>query len=187
MFCPRCGQPQPNEATRFCPRCGCEVGALKAFVEGSAPAPGASAAAARPPNAADAVRSKRDVTKGALWMFVFAFVVAALTVEFPPAHSGRIFFLTIAWLLLTLLINIGPLVRYFFGGEAAPSSVAEEKPPALDRVRRLFGRERPRASLPASRGEPVGIPVARPADTGEIIEAPASVSEHTTNLLDRQR
>lgn len=180
MFCPRCGQPQPQDSTRFCPRCGCEVGAVKALVEGGE----AGLTAATTPRAPDAARSRKDVTKGALFMFLFALAVAAATVDMPRSHSSRILFLTIAWLLLTLLVNLGPLVRYFFGRDASSSTAGGATP--LEGVAGIFKRGKPPGALPEGRGEPAFAPGARPLATGEMIEAPGSVIEHTTNLLDRE-
>lgn len=183
MFCPKCGQQQPQDATRFCSRCGYEVGAVKALVGGEAAPDAAPAATSR---VAEPVRSRKDVTKGAFFMFIFALCVAAATVDMPRSHSSRIFFLTVAWLALTLLINASPLVRYFFGGDASSRPAGGAPTSPLERVARVFRKKRQPESLPAAAGEPVGVLGARPAVTGEMVEAPPSVTDHTTNLLNRQ-
>lgn len=176
MFCPKCGQPQPADAVRFCSRCGCDLGAFK-----SPPAAGAGPPALAPaPEArgADAVQRKKDVTKGALLMFLFALFVAALTVDMPSSHSSRIVFLIIAWLALTLFINLGPMLRYFFGQDAL-SSAGERFLPA-----RLFRRGRRGEALPTPQTQPVGALPRQSVITGELADVP-SVTEHTTNLLNR--
>jgi hypothetical protein len=121
----------------------------------------------------DGSRGKRELTKGAFLMFLFALVVAALTVDMPRSHSSRIFFLTVAWLTLTLFINLGPLVRYFRGkgaGSEAPRG-------------RVEGGAR-EAALPAA-GQPLAALGERSLETGEMIKVP-SVTERTTHLLGKR-
>jgi len=167
MFCPKCGQPQTSDAVRFCSKCGFELDAVKPLVSGEEATP----ATVRD----DGSRKKRDLTKGAFLMFLFALVVAALTVDMPRSHSSRIFFLTVAWLALTLFINLGPLVRYFRGKGAA----SEERRGLVEGVAR-------EAALPAAQGQPLAALGERGLETGEMIKVP-SVTERTTNLLGKQR
>ena len=169
MFCPKCGQPQTSEAVRFCSKCGFELDAVKPLVSGEG-APAVPALTIRD----DGSRKKRELTKGAFLMFLFAVVVAALTVDMPRSHSSRIFFLTVAWLTLTLLINVGPLVRYFRGKGAASE----------DARGRVKGGAREEA-LPAAQGQPLAALGGRGQETGEMIKVP-SVTERTTNLLGKQ-
>lgn len=173
MFCPKCGQPQTSEAVRFCSKCGFELDAVKSLVNGEE----MPAATAAPPEIVqgDGLRKKREQTKGAFFMFLFALVVAALTVDMPRSHSSRIFFLTIAWLTFTLIINLGPLVRYFRGKGAA--SEASQG--------RVEGGAR-EAFLPAASGRPLVALGERSLETGEMIKVP-SVTERTTSLLGKHR
>ncbi|HEX8638075.1 MAG TPA: hypothetical protein VF692_08440, partial [Pyrinomonadaceae bacterium] len=71
------------------------------------------------------------MTIGALLMFFFALTVAAITVDMPSSHSARIIGLVVAWLILSVLINITPIIRYF-AGSVSPT---EEK----DSARMLSG------------------------------------------------
>ena len=112
MYCPKCSQEQVSDETRFCSRCGFQLNVVKALLaEESAPQ---SAEIQKPKRSLN----KRDLTIGAALMFVFAFIVATLTVSMPPNHSARILILVVAWLLLSLLINVKPMIQYFMRGEA---------------------------------------------------------------------
>ena len=90
-------------------------------------------------------------------MFLFALVVAALTVDMPRSHSSRIFFLTVAWLALTLLINLGPLVRYFRGRGAASEG-----------RRGLVEGDALEGALPAAHGQPLAALGERARARGDL-------------------
>lgn len=169
MFCPNCSQQQVSDETRFCSRCGFQLGVVKALLASD----GAGGGAPRPP---DPARRKKDLTVGAALMFLFALVVAAVTVDLPPSHSNRIVCLVIAWLLLTLFINLRPLVRYFLGGGPA----AENKG-ASDLATRVIPAA-PNPALPPARAVPAAGPAGQQFDTAEVAQPP-SVTERTTNIL----
>ncbi len=129
-------------------------------------------------------RRKKDLTSGALLMFVVALMVAAAGIDLPPSHSGRIIILIVAWLILTLLINIVPLWRYFFGGDG--SSASGGAPSKLS-VPGFFKRAAPthQQSLPPAHSLPVTSVGVRPVNTSEVVRPP-SVTEGTTNLLNNK-
>jgi hypothetical protein len=173
MFCPKCSQEQISEETRFCSRCGFELNVVKALLaeEGT-------------PQSAEIQKQnrslrRRDLTIGAALMFVFAFIMAALTVAFPPSSSFRIIYLTIAWLALTLLINIKPIIQFFVRGE---SNTTDEKllPSKLTAV---FNSEKQTAALPSSQSIPADFMI--PAANTAEMAPPPSVTESTTNLLNK--
>ena len=174
MFCPNCGQQQASDETRFCSRCGFQLGVVKAVLAAGV-GDEAQADVRRVP---DAARRKKDLTLGAALMFLFALFVAAATVELPPGHSNRIIVLVVAWLLLTLLINLRPLLRYFFGGAGAAEGTE------AGGAARLSGGRRDSA-LPPARAVPASEAGGRRFDTAEVAEPP-SVAERTTNLLGRK-
>lgn len=171
MFCPNCGQQQASDETRFCSRCGFQLGVVKAVLAAGETAD-APAAAARVP---DSARRKKDLTLGAALMFLSALAVAAATVELPPGHSNRIVALVIAWLVLSLLINLRPLLRYFFGGSPAAAAQDAHAPAPL-------GRAPHNPSLPPARAVPASELGGRQFGTAEAA-GPPSVAERTTNLL----
>lgn len=178
MFCPKCSQQQTSDEARFCSRCGFQLGVVKALL--SADEMAATGEAAR----LDPVQRIKDKTIGAFQMFLSALLMAALTVDMPRSSSFRIIMLTIAWLLLTLLLNIRPLVRYFFPRRAADASAPltssdTETDALLTRVDTSF------AALPSATSIPIAKLAGRRGDTTEVVEPP-SVTERTTNLLNRQ-
>jgi hypothetical protein len=181
MFCPKCSQQQISDETRFCSRCGFQLGAVKALLA-AGDAPGEQAATSLAP---DRSLRKRDVTLGSTLMFLAALLVATLTVSMPPAHSARIIFLIIAWLALALLINIVPLIRYFFNGDASSAASGAS---ASELARGLMTHVSPAArnsALPPAHSVPVANTDWSRAKTAEVVQPP-SVAEPTTNLLNNK-
>lgn len=181
MFCPKCSQPQSSDTVRFCSRCGFELSAVKSLINGEE----MPEAPLVKPHVAGAVQRKKDMTKGALLMFLSAFVIAAVTVDMPRSHSSRIFFLVIAWLALTLFINLGPLVRYFFGHDALSSARDNFLMRRLAKMSRSIRSFKGEKALPPSQSRPVEAFGAQAVNTGEML-TPPSVTDHTTNLLSKQ-
>lgn len=180
MFCPRCSQEQVSEEVRFCPRCGFQLGVVRMLlVEGETPT-----ASAALPEKQSFIRSlrKRDLTIGAMLMFVAAFMVAGITIDLPASHSAPILLLVVAWFLLSFAINAVPLFRYLFGAGTPESGRGASLPkPARGELASLAAR-----TLPPSRVSPEHVLNSRPANTAEALQPP-SVTEQTTNLLkDRQ-
>jgi len=175
MFCPKCSQEQVSDETRFCSRCGFQLNVVKALLaEENLPQ---SSEIQKP----DRSLRKRDLTIGAALMFVAAFIVAALTVSLPQNHSARILFLIVGWLLLSLLINIKPMIQYFMRGETgAPDEKYLPPKPASN----LFSAaESKNAALPTAQSIPADFMMPG-ANTAEMVPPP-SVTEPTTNLLNK--
>jgi hypothetical protein len=173
MFCPKCSQEQVSDETRFCSRCGFQLNVVKALLaEESLPQ---SAEIQKP----DRSLRKRDVTIGAALMFVCAFLVAVFTVAMPPNHSSRILLLIVAWLLLSFLINIKPLIRFFLRGEN--SSMDEKLLPS--KLTAVFNSEKQNAALPSAQSIPADFMM--PAANTAEMAPPPSVTEPTTNLLNK--
>lgn len=182
MFCPRCSQQQVSEEPRFCSRCGFQLHVVKSLLASGGALEEASGGAGGA-SPIDRSRRRRDWTVGAAMMFGAAFLVAALTVELPPGHSGPIFFLFVAWLALTLLINLKSIFRFFVGHDVAPArgTAATKGAPAFS------GGQSPLTSngapaLPPARDFPATDFAARGAETAEARQPP-SVAEPTTSLL----
>jgi hypothetical protein len=112
-------------------------------------------------------------------MFLFAFIVAAITVDMPSSHSSRILLLIVAWLVLSLLINIKPMIQYFLRAET--STPADDF--SLSKTVSGFV-SRNKKSLPEAHSIPASDFVASSVNTAEMLKPP-SVTERTTNLLDK--
>ncbi|HEY8561765.1 MAG TPA: zinc ribbon domain-containing protein [Pyrinomonadaceae bacterium] len=174
MYCPKCSQEQISDETRFCSRCGFQLNVVKALLsEDGLP---------QSPEIQKTDRSlrKRDLTIGAALMFFFALVVAAVTVELPPGHSNRIVALVVAWLLLSLLINVKPIVEYFMRGDNGGRG---ERNLSSKPVSNFSTSERQNSGLPSAQSIPVDL-VMPGANTAEMIHH-SSVTESTTNLLNK--
>ena len=171
MFCPKCSQQQVSNDTRFCSRCGFQLNFVKALLAND------NLSESDESHRTKRSFSRRDMSIGAVMMFIAAFVVAALTVSLPPAHSARIIFLVISWVLLTLLLNIKPIIQYFLRGDATAETNE------LSNARNLSGinTDNRQAALPRSQSISVDAYFPRSAITGEM--TPQSVTEQTTNLL----
>ena len=179
MFCPKCAQQQSSDEVRFCSRCGFQLGVVKAAL--AADDVLETRAAAAPP---DRKLRKRDMSVGAALMFFAAFVVTVTTMDMPAAYSGRIFLLVIAWLALTVLLNIRPLVRYFVGDGASRAAHDASTPKhAHDLTTKVSASSR-HAALPPANAEAVPASAfgTHRVNTAEVARPP-SVTEHTTNLL----
>ena len=175
MFCPKCSQQQISDETRFCPRCGFQLNVVKALLA-SDDAP----QTAEIEKTTDRSLRKRDMTVGAGVMFFFALIAAAITVDMPASHSSRIVLLVVAWLILSLLINLKPIIQYFLR--------ADNSSPATEdfSVSKTFSKftSRGKNALPEARGIPAADLVMPNLNTAEMIQPP-SITENTTNLLER--
>ena len=173
MFCPKCSQEQVSDETRFCSRCGFQLNIVKALLAEDGLPP--SSEIQKP----DRSLRKRDLTIGAGLMFVFALIVAVLTVSMPANHSSRILLLVVAWLLLSLLINIKPMFRYFMRGEI---DAPDENLLPSTATPNLFSKGE-RQSLPTAQSIPTDF-MTTGANTAEMVPPP-SITEPTTNLLNK--
>ncbi len=175
MFCPKCSQQQISDETRFCSRCGFQLNVVKALLSDD------NTAQNEEITKFDSSLRKRDATIGAALMFVFAFIVAAITVDMPASHSSRILLLAIAWLVLSLLINIKPIIQYFLRADNS-ASAADDFSSA-----KVFSKftSQNKKSLPEVHSIPAADLIMPSVNTAEMV-MPPSVTERTTNLLDKE-
>lgn len=175
MFCPKCSQQQISDETRFCSRCGFQLNVVKALLSDDSPSHNEEI------TKSDRSLHKRDATIGAALMFVFAFIAAAITVDMPASHSSRILLLAIAWLVLSLLINIKPLIQYFLRAEIAAPAADDSS------ASKIFSKftARNKKSLPEAQSIPAADLIMPSVNTAEMI-MPPSVTERTTNLLNKE-
>lgn len=169
MYCPKCGQSQPSHEVRFCSRCGLPLHEISSWLE-----TGDNSLLAGPPSVPQEPGKRRTaMRRGAKLVFLsavvfpFAFILcAAAHTPFFLIFPATIFILGAAWALYA---------RLFFEDAISPAH------PQLSH----FGK-RPGSELPPVR-EPSGLPwQTKPSRTAEIVEPP-SVTERTTNLLERKR
>lgn len=174
MYCPKCSQQQVSDETRFCSRCGFPLNGVKALLADD------GAPQTLETRKTDRSLRKRDLTIGAALMFVAAFIVAVLTVSMPANHSSRILLLFVAWLLVSLLINIKPMIQYFMRSE---TGAADENYLPSKSVGGLFSKAE-KASLPAAHSIPADLMMPG-VKTADFAKPPPSVTEPTTDLLNK--
>ena len=177
MHCPKCGQQQVSDETRYCSRCGLLLTGVSAVVANNGELPASSAASGKK----DSPR-KRGVKQGA-FIFLLAFLVVPLLALFhlltgtEPflAVGAMILFaggavLRVAWALL------------FESGESLPAEAAVWQPVNI-------GGSGPPQVLPASKSIPASVYTAPGAgawrDTNEL-STPGSVTDSTTKLLAKE-
>lgn len=177
MHCPKCGQQQVSEETRYCSRCGLLLTGISALVANNGELPASSAATGKK----DSPR-KRGVKQGA-FIFLLAFLVVPLLALFhlltgtEPflAVGAMIVFaggavLRVAWALL------------FESGESLSADAAV-------RQHDHIGGGVPAHALPASESIPASVYTAPGAgawrDTNDL-STPGSVTDSTTKLLSKE-
>ena len=182
MYCPRCGQEQATDSMRFCSRCGFAMeGAMHLLAHGGMlpmyqPPPGEKTISPR----------RKGVKQGALLMLIGAILVPIFGVMagFAPGRLDNLFGFFAA--LSAVICFLGGPLRMLFAAvfeEGAPPtqfmSQMNYKTPA-----QAIPQARVSALPPAPAVNPAGQWRQRP-QTAEI-NPPSSVTDSTTQLLDRE-
>ena len=168
MYCPRCGQQQISDETRFCSRCGLQLDAVRGLLAGN------PETIARPMPQGERTPRSRGMRRGAKLLFLSVVIVPvfiALAIIFdspgPLVVPFTIFLTGLAMLLYSRL----------FGEDILPAKSQPQQPAQL-------GTYMPPTALPPSPGVPfTGYSAPRP-NTEEIAQPP-SVTDGTTKLLDK--
>ncbi|MDT5272609.1 MAG: zinc-ribbon domain [Acidobacteriota bacterium] len=188
MFCPQCGQRQISNEARFCPACGFPLEVVSELLAGG------GRLHWRPPAAAasnELTPRQRGIRQGAMLMLTTLLVVPLLAI-FGVAMLG----LPGEFVALAAVgLPVGGFLRIIYAllfesngpPLPAPPQPAYMPPPAIPNY---LGAPPPQQAhtLPPRQAMPVPAPP-RPQryNTGELVEPPrASVTDHTTRLLDKQ-
>jgi hypothetical protein len=183
MHCPRCGQQQLSEETRFCSRCGFQLGIVSELLLHDGWLPQLAQL--------DEASGKRNIfnkKNGVLFaIFWFIFFTLFLTSVAGILDLGDLPGVTaVIGIFGALMILIGSLI-------ALPSSrklPSAQEFAGLRPLRPAALTERERGSLPPVQSMPAGEYTAprgdwRAPDTGEIRQ-PGSVTDSTTKLLKKE-
>jgi hypothetical protein len=166
IYCPRCGQQQLSSDVRFCSRCGLQLEGVEDLVATG----GLSLVPERAPGQLSP--RQRGIRLGAKALFAGVVLV-------PVALGLSILFDSPAPLLLFVTIVLVGFARMAY------ARLFEDDAPAAGARRQGALAARDAGGLPPYLPPtPAGPP--RRLTTGEL-EAPPSVTEHTTNLLDKSR
>jgi hypothetical protein len=185
MFCPQCGQRQVANEVRFCSSCGLPLDGVSLVLAHRGQLP------ARAPDAGPRQLTPRQkgIRTGAMMMLSTMLVVPLISFISVFITGRPELFVPAA----AVICFIGGLLRIFYallleGTTAEPGAAAPPAetyvPPAMPP--NYLGTPERGSALPPPRSAPV--PAYRPArrDTGEVATPPASVTDHTTRLLERQ-
>ena len=178
MHCPKCGQQQVSDETRFCSRCGFLLTGVMSVIEneGHLPATSGVSSGSSP--------KKRGVKQG-LFVFLLAFLVVPIITILTVAVGAEPFAVVISAILLT----VGGLLRIayalmFESGDPAQKTLEEN---VVAASQRMFGKTSGQKSLPSEQSIPAADYAAPRAgswrDTNELQKQPHSVTERTTKLL----
>ena len=178
MHCPRCGQQQVSEATRFCSRCGFPLeGVAELLATG-----GVLQTRYIQPETRELSPRKKGIRQGAMLMLSTILVVpivAILAVSFLP-------FAEVIIPVTALICFIGGLLRILYAlllEESAPEhSLAGTAYHGPVGQTQLGQPRQAGAALPPASVNPASA--WRRPNTGELAPRP-SVTENTTRLLDR--
>ena len=179
MFCPRCGQQQVVEEVRFCPRCGFTLGFVAELVANNGMLP--SHLVPNNPLARELSPRRRGVQQGGKLMFAGGALTPILGIFGAATGIGG------EMALLGVILFIVGLARMLYAAifqdsyaATQPGALPPPQPPAAP----LFQPAQPRAQLPQQQAPaPTSF---RRRDTAELSAPPASVTENTTRLLDKQ-
>ena len=170
MFCPKCGQQQVSDNTRFCSQCGISINGLAEWIaSGGSPA-------LREENAPMVLTTPRHrgVRRGAKVVFfslattpVFFFFSLLVGAPIPMLIPLTFFLIGISVMLYSRIFN-----------EATPY-IGGQQDEAFG-LRTMFNR----SSLSAAPNNIINSGNERQAVTSDLIQPP-SVTDHTTKLLER--
>lgn len=184
MFCPQCGQRQLTNQVRFCSSCGFPLNVVGELLANNGQLPW------RPPQPEAVGLSPRQkgIRQGALLMLSTLLLVPLLAIigvsllGFP----GQVVAIAAVFCPLGGLLRI--LYALFLESNARPLAEGEQPayvpPPAIPNY---LGATPHNATLPPAQSAPVNAPRPQRLNTGELTAPPrASVTDHTTRLLDKQ-
>lgn len=182
MHCPRCGQKQVSEETRFCSRCGFLLTGIAKVIEndGIVPPPETSAFAAGSPR-------RRGVKQGAFIVLLTLLIVPlvamlSMAIRIGPGIAG----------FTAVLLTVGGLLRIVYalmfesgipGGKTLEEKVLGGTP--------ILASKENAGELPPAQSIPVNIYAPPPGaghwrDTNDLEQTPGSVTDGTTKLLEKE-
>jgi hypothetical protein len=182
MFCPQCGLRQTSNEARFCSSCGFQLYVVTELLK-------SGGQLVRRPTAPGRMSPRsRGLRQGAMLMLstlVVVPVIAILGVAFIGLPGE---FVAAAAVICAMGGFLRMMYALLFESSEAPDANApapQYVPPAS--IPNYLGAQHTPSALPPQQGSPVpAYRTPRRFDTGEIAPPPASVTDHTTRLLDKQ-
>jgi hypothetical protein len=182
MHCPRCGQQQISDQTKFCSRCGFQLGLVGELLEHGGFLP---QLAELQKSGSTIFTRKNGVIFSIVWlifwmMMVPAFFGALGANRLPGAFAAFGFFSS----LILLIVSLALLKRAPKSYELGPQQMSTQVPASLY-GQGSVGALPPQQSQPASTYMPPEG-AWRVPDTGDLVR-PGSVTESTTKLLKKDK
>lgn len=179
MHCPRCGQQQISEQTKFCSRCGFQLGLVSELLENGGFLP---QLAELHKGKATLFTRKNGVIFSVLWFIFFVMMVPSffgMAGVDEVAAASAVFGLFSTMMLV--ILSLAVLKRTPKSYEIAPHQMPPAHPAAG-----LYGNQQ-MGALPPQQSQPASTYVApagnwRAPDTDDLVR-PGSVTESTTRLL----
>jgi hypothetical protein len=183
MYCPKCSQEQISDEVRFCLRCGFRLDALKLMLTENQN--GLPMSEAERETQLVSTR-KRDVLIGASVMLAAAILIVLLMVSSVAITPWQavIIPLLLVWIgIVSVILLSGHAARevtnlFSKGDSASPSQIVSKLITRLNLAA-------PYQALPPVRSEPISGFSSWRVNTAELAQ-PSSITEHTTNLLNKK-
>lgn len=180
MFCPQCGQRQVANDVRFCSSCGFPLGVVSEVLahRGQLPvlAPAQASRSLSP--------RQKGIRQGAMLMLSTMLVVPLVVFISVFITGAPEFFIPAA----AVICIIGGLLRIIyalmFEEPAPPASAPAYAPPVMPH--NYLGTLERGSALPPAQSAPAYASRPPRFDTDELAPPRASVTDHTTRLLERQ-
>ena len=179
MHCPKCGQSQVSDETRFCSRCGFLLTGVSEVVSLGGVLPVAPGEGRR------ATPRSRGLKQG-LFIFLLSFLVVPIIAILTVAVNAEPY----AVVLSAILLGVGGLLRaaYAFMFESNEPAGVSQFGGAVDAATHLQVHAASNA-LPPSQSIPADAyasPAGRWRDTNDLQNQPSSVTDSTTKLLQKE-
>ena len=184
MHCPRCGQQQISDQTKFCSRCGFQLGLVAELLENGGFLP----------QLAELYKSNRTIFSRrngliftALWFIFWVMMMPAffgIAGEDDAAGVSAVF--GIFTTMMLFIISLAALRR----APKAYELAAHQMPMPTPQAHPLYGNA-PAGALPPQQTQPASTYMPpegswRAPDTGDLVR-PGSVTEGTTKLLKKDQ
>jgi hypothetical protein len=168
MYCPKCGQQQVSESTRFCSRCGLPIEGLTDWLAGAA----FLSRRDEPAGPAPISSKKRGIRRGGKLLFFSVVLLPIFIGACVILDAGEPIIVPIT----VFLAGVATLLYYLiFGDDSAPLRNQPEQPSALASMLR-------RNALPPAANTWTNTGQGQQVRTAELVQPP-SVTENTTKLL----
>ena len=168
MYCPKCGQQQLSDNSRFCSRCGIEISGVAEWLAGGVFPVISETAGKKSPR-------RKGISRGAKLMFFSGVMLPIFfAMSFAAENSGPLIVpLTIFFAGLALM-----LYARLFGEDTPAVATPRYQPPA-------FATQSTGPALPPANDARIHSGLGQSVRTAELARPP-SVTEHTTRLLDKE-